>query len=179
MKTDFVISNKTPAFFASIWLLLLMLSFSAEFPEAKTTEIKGVIIDTNYATSKLGWLLAAKSAKPFVPKQQEIDAAERSLAIYIVQRSLASDITKSELKQFTTVREGLVANRRQYVGLQFAQKRILHINAFPPTPKEGEDPFADWKRRYIHVADGGPAFWQAEYDIDAKQIVIFQTNESA
>jgi hypothetical protein len=60
-------------------------------------------------------------------------------------------------------------------------RKMIHLNFFPRL----EDPFTEfapgttepyWHFKYVLVMDGGPRFWQIEYDPAAKTFFDFRAN---
>lgn len=65
--------------------------------------------------------------------------------------------------------------QRQYVGVVRGGKRFIYGNFFPLHP---DDEFAALRERPMIVCDGGPAFFGAEYDVDADRISHLSFNGS-
>lgn len=62
---------------------------------------------------------------------------------------------------------------RQYAGFIENGERKVYINAFC------DDLGIDWKRNVVFVADGGPCYWQAIYNVTTDEIEMLVVNGQA
>jgi len=67
----------------------------------------------------------------------------------------------------------------QIVGYEKDGRKMIHLNFFPKnemtTRKPGTtEPY--WHFRYVVVCDGGPSFWQIDYDCQTKRFLNFMAN---
>ena len=65
--------------------------------------------------------------------------------------------------------------QRQYVGIVRRGKRFIYGNYFPV---DNTNELARWRQHPLMVCDGGPRFFGAEFDIDAKHITRIDFNGS-
>lgn len=69
--------------------------------------------------------------------------------------------------------------RRQYVGIVRGGRRFVYGNFFPSeATRYGEDR-QRWRREPVIVCDGGPVFFGAEYDVEARRITHLAFNGMA
>ncbi len=69
--------------------------------------------------------------------------------------------------------------RRQYVGYVRDGRRFIYGNFYPRGVSDGEPGNERWHREPIVICDGGPAFFGAEYDVEAGRITHLDFNGSA
>jgi hypothetical protein len=62
---------------------------------------------------------------------------------------------------------------RQYAGFIESGERKIYINAFC------DDLGIDWKRSVVVVADGGPCYWQAIYNVTTDEVEMLVVNGEA
>lgn len=60
--------------------------------------------------------------------------------------------------------------RRQYVGIVRDGRRYVYGNFYPRSVDDHAADSGRWRREPMLVCDGGPAFFGAEYDIEAGRI---------
>jgi hypothetical protein len=64
---------------------------------------------------------------------------------------------------------------RQYLGVVGGQRKLIYVNAVCGFPKLGRPP-KDWRKHFFTIIDGGGCFWQAMYDVKAREFVDFNVN---
>lgn len=135
-----------------------------DFPIVDTPSYKGAIVPAEEAARHR---YLEKHYKDFwTPTSNQVAKAEAKITAFI---------DSSTDKRAIEIGKKLPRFRRQYVGYTAdGEKRILC--SFLPGVREGQDPFADLRRSFIRVFDGGPSFWQIHYRIEKDECDKFHVN---
>ena len=59
---------------------------------------------------------------------------------------------------------------RQYIGVVIGGRQLIYVNVFPRRPSTG------WRTHFVHVRDGGAAFWGVLFDPQARRFFSPQFN---
>jgi len=107
----------------------------------------------------------------WVPTSEQVRAAERRLAAYV--RAGAAEREPGPWKPLSDY-------HRQYLGTLRDGRRCIYINLllrswWESARKRGRD----GDRQLVVVFDGGDTFMQAEYDVEANEILWFSVNGEA
>lgn len=106
----------------------------------------------------------------WTPTPDQVEKVEKDLQKFYSTKILKHEkFSKSCFGQFDRVAEPLEHFYRQYAGVVIGNKESLCLNFFPKEHLEFRKLISkeiDWRYKPIIVMDGGPTFWQVEYDLE-------------
>lgn len=129
------------------------------------------------------WIPTACKKGRWVPTKEDIPGVINAAYKYV--KGLAGNPESSK----TSYGQRIISETLDYrptagcqvVGYMKDGRKMIHLNFFPRL----EDPFTEfapgttepyWHFKYVLVMDGGPRFWQIEYDPAAKTFFDFRAN---
>jgi len=116
-----------------------------------------------------------------------IDAAYKHLWLYSVPKDDKADWPEQNRKDYHNFEQWslnqVLINRPIYacqiVGYEKDGRKRIHLNFFPKNEMTARKPGTTepmWHFRYVVVNDGGPYFWQIDYDCKARTFLGFMAN---
>jgi hypothetical protein len=156
---------------------------SAKEPPSQSDAARRVEFESVRVLGKGGVIVPAmfprESALPaqdfWTPTARQLREIERALPNFLRMQTQARPTTKELIELLVLAPK----SRRQYVGMIVDGKKVIWVNGIPQKPRKDLDPFANWKREIIDIADGGPRFWGVVYDVDKHSFDRLILNGSA
>jgi hypothetical protein len=142
------------------------LSVAADnsFLEMKNLGKQSVILPAEIFQSKRVTFLGNEIEVFWTPDANVVKKAEEELLGYLKERKSEALRKKDSIVVFDLLIANIHHQRRQYVGVIVEGKQLLHINFFPPVSQNGSDIYANWRKQYIVVDDGGSNFWRIDFN---------------
>ena len=119
---------------------------------------EAVIIPEGQAPQYIQAMFGHQESAYWTPSQDDILKMEEQLKIYL-QNVVGQNVLKD-----------LSSYKRQYIGVVKEESKFLLGNYFC------EASGIDWKQQPVIVDDGGNCYFQAELDMDSRQIIYFMVN---
>ena len=135
-------------------VLILFLTACASQPTPNTEGENWVAFsaDKARADQMLNWLFPGE-AEYWSPTKADVRALESGLSAYLQENKSAFYMTE------ILIWERLSEYNSQYVGVVLDGKKVIYASYLC---KDGVD--AEWKEKFIFVADGGACYFQFKFD---------------
>jgi hypothetical protein len=147
--------------FMLILLFILDYNFIASTMNCDSVVLKSA--EQTYYQDRVSWIPDDKAIKLF-----EYKIGNYLLKEYILSFFIRNEDTSDPTHIFYVIKN-LKSYKRQYLGVTIDGKKILHCNCLLINHKSLLDLEDVWKFYYIDVCDGGPRFWQIDFDMSRKQ----------
>ena len=134
----------------------------------KTNDYEGVIWGINCPENVID-----NKAYRWSPTEKDIAKAEELIKKYIV-RSVEKKHRMPNQYGTPIVYQNFDKYYRQYRGYKDKRgRKMLYVNCFW---KDKENLFQDWKRKEIHVCDGGSYYWSIKINMKKKKCFDYSVN---
>jgi len=151
---------------ATFALLILLSNCSAPSRHPTAASPNRVVLsgrDANSLLNQCSRTVPKSGQSTWQPSEKDLDAFEAALP---------SALSKSSERE-TNFGDVLSRWRRQYIGLVRGGRRYIYGNYFPVSMSEE---FPKWRTEPAMVCDGGPAFFGAEFDVQAGRFTQLDFN---